>query len=552
MQTAVAALLGGFLGFAINFAARLFPLRVLDETLSELVEARREAEMENCKLDAALKNMSQGLSMYDASDRLVVSNRRYREIYGLRPEQTAPGTPFEAVLAERETKMIHAAGDEFFRDFVKRMHNGETGAVELGLQDGRVIYISYQPMPGGGWIAIHDDVTERRQAELRRAEAEREAEQSRQQEQIAAAANRAKSSFLATMSHEIRTPMNAVLGLASALLDSGPRSDQRQSLEIIQKSGETLLRLLNDILDLSKLESGRFSLEEIAFSPRAVVGDMLEIFEPQAAAKGLAFRIEYDPVIPSTLVGDGGRLRQIAMNLISNAMKFTASGEVVFGVKCLERGPTRVTLEGIVRDTGIGIAPEKIGRLFSEFSQVDSSINRRFGGTGLGLAIVKGIVDQMGGAITVESTLGVGTTLRFAISLPWSSKVVEAGTDDPSAIDALRCRIASLRRPMRILIAEDNQTNQLVMRHLLKDFDVQAQVVANGVEAVRAVETFEYDVVLMDMCMPEMDGVEATRAIRSHGGTSAAVPIIGSCSGVWRRDVSEQVLTNWYVADSTL
>ncbi len=376
-------------------------------------------------------------------------------------------------------------------------------------------------------------------AEIERSRAIAEAEVLRQQEQVAEAANRAKSNFLAVMSHEIRTPMNAVLGLANTLLETPLNAEQRQSVVTIQSAGDGLLEILNDILDFSKLEAGRVEFEAIAFSPGNLIHDVISIIRPRALAKDLAIREEEEPSVPSAVVGDAGRIRQVLLNLASNAVKFTASGEIKIIAKCLARDQGRATIEWTVTDTGIGIPANKIGSLFAEFVQADTSINRRFGGSGLGLAICKRLIEQMGGEITVESVLNQGSTFRFALTLPLAeAPVTSSEQNDLSLYAELKTQIAALKRPLRVLIADDNPANRLVAAKMLKEFDVQANQVADGAEALNAATRFAFDVILMDVRMPEVDGLQATRAIRAHGGPLAAVPIIAFTANAFEDDVN--------------
>jgi signal transduction histidine kinase/DNA-binding response OmpR family regulator len=353
----------------------------------------------------------------------------------------------------------------------------------------------------------------------------------------AEAANAAKTTFLAMMSHEIRTPMNAVLGMATTLLDTHLSAEQRRYVVAIHNAGDSLLEILNDILDFSKLESGRLSLENIAFSADALVANTLSIIGPRATAKNLAIRSVRDPTLPPALVGDAGRIRQVLLNLVSNAVKFTAAGEIVVSTRCSAIKDGKAVVEWTVSDTGIGIAPERIGSLFTNFVQADNSINRRFGGSGLGLAICKRLTEQMGGDIGVTSTPGNGTAFSFRLTLPVAAAIAVPEQHDETACAALQMRIAAFGRPLRALIVDDNPTNRLVAGRMLKDFDIQTDTACDGAEAVTAANRFNYDLILMDLRMPEMDGFQATRTIRARGGRLAAVPIVAFTANAFPEDI---------------
>jgi signal transduction histidine kinase/DNA-binding response OmpR family regulator len=354
----------------------------------------------------------------------------------------------------------------------------------------------------------------------------------------AQAASEAKSAFLAVMSHEIRTPMNAVLGLASALLATPLTDEQRSSVVAMHDAGDNLLDLLNDILDFSKLEAGRITSEQIAFSPETLADNAVSVIGMRASAKGLALKTIRESALPAALIGDAGHIRQVLLNLLSNAVKFTERGEVVVAIRCLARDATHATMEWSVSDTGIGIAPDRIKDLFKDFTQADSSISRRFGGSGLGLSISKRLVEQMGGEISLVSAPGQGSTFRFTLMLPITEGAALIGPDQPEPMFGdLRAHIARLGRPLRILVADDNATNRLVAAKMLQEFDVKADMACDGAEAVAAVTRFDYDAVLMDVRMPEMDGLQATRTIRARGGKLAGLAVVAFTANAYLDDI---------------
>jgi signal transduction histidine kinase/DNA-binding response OmpR family regulator len=365
-----------------------------------------------------------------------------------------------------------------------------------------------------------------------------EAELMRERERNAENESRAKSGFLAMMSHEIRTPMNGVLGLTGTLLDTPLTKDQRETVEAIRDSGDSLLRILNDILDFSKLDSGRMELEQTPFSPATLTQNPVSLLGPRARAKGLKITATCDDGLPDALLGDAGRIRQVLINLVSNAVKFTEHGSVTVRCTCPARDEASATLVWTITDTGIGIPDDRIGRLFGEFSQADASITRRFGGSGLGLAISKRLIEQMGGSIGVESHAGEGSVFTFTLVLPITEPVPEETAAPVDVVGAFEQRLRLLGRSARILFAEDNPTNQFVALQLLRGFDVQVDVVADGLEAVHGASSFLYDVICMDMRMPEMDGLAATRTIRALGGRLATIPIIALTANAFPEDVA--------------
>jgi len=348
------------------------------------------------------------------------------------------------------------------------------------------------------------------------------------------AASSAKSEFLARMSHEIRTPLNGVLGMAQALAaEPDLKPGHRQSLGVIRQSGESLLTILNDVLDLSKVEAGRLELEEIAFDLEATVRGAQETFAPQAAAKGLAFRLHLDPGAAGVYLGDPTRVRQVLYNLLSNAVKFTEAGEVSLTVT---HGAGALVLT--VADSGIGIAPADLARLFSRFQQVDSSTTRRYGGSGLGLSICRELAELMGGSVTVESNPGSGS--RFIVTLPLT-RVADRVAEARVTGDTLEAGLAESEATLRVLAAEDNPVNQLVLTTLLAQVGIAPDVVGDGQAAVDAWRTGDWDLILMDVQMPVLDGVEAVRAIRAAEAAEgrARTPILALTANAMQHQVAE-------------
>ena len=362
-----------------------------------------------------------------------------------------------------------------------------------------------------GLLGVVRDVTERKEAEERMRELAERAER----------ATRMKSAFLANMSHEIRTPMNGVLGMTEILLDTSLTLDQRKSLQIIRSSGESLLAVLNDILDISKIESGHLELEEVSFDLNEEILGAVALFSHAALGRGSELKVDLRPGVPRGVRGDPTRIRQVLSNLVGNAVKFTQDGEILVSVALEgdEDDPARIRFS--VRDTGVGIPQDKQQAIFQEFTQADSSTTREYGGTGLGLTISRHLVSLMGGELQLESVEGEGSDFFFTLSfpidhdLPPKSEAAHGG-DLTGAVDLTG---------VKVLVAEDNLVNQQVAMGLLERWGCDVTVVANGIEALESLEESIPDLVLMDVQMPGMDGLEATERIRRDPRFSS-IPIL--------------------------
>ena len=346
------------------------------------------------------------------------------------------------------------------------------------------------------------------------------------------AANQAKSDFLSSMSHEIRTPLNAIIGMAELLEHDSTRPDVKQCLRTIHTSGDVLLSLINDILDLSKIEAGQIEIEKVPVDLKMCVEEPINIVASLAADKGIELKLSNDPNLPEAILGDSLRLRQVLLNLLMNAVKFTERGMISLTTRLVMAEQGRL-ITFLVKDSGIGMTPDQQKRLFKIFSQADVSTTRRFGGTGLGLAISQKLVELMGGKITIESALGKGSVFQFSIPLveavkPQPIQGLGATPTQPNYALGQRC-------PMKILLAEDNKVNQQVVELMLNRLGYKTQIVINGLEAVSILDKEAFDLVLMDIQMPVMSGLEAAeKIIEKHG--SKRPQIIALTANATRED----------------
>lgn len=374
---------------------------------------------------------------------------------------------------------------------------------------------------------------QKEKAEEMRVKAEAETREAEFQRRRAEQSERSEQQFLANMSHEIRTPMNAVIGMTKLLLQKEPRENQLRYLHGIQQSSEALLVILNDILDISKVQAGRMELEWTALHLASILENVRATLQFRAEEKGLALNIHYDPAIPPTLCGDPVRLQQILLNLAGNAVKFTEKGEVSLTAHLTELLDRRCQLHFEVRDTGIGMNPEQLAVVFDSFRQASGETTRKYGGTGLGLSISKQLTELFGGRIEVESSPGKGSVFHVYIAL-------DIAEDEPDSAAALDPGAAEALRGLRILVAEDNALNRLVAEETLEMLipEVRIVIAENGLEALEAVQRESFDVVLMDVSMPVMDGLEATRAIRALPPPLCSIPIIAFTASVTKNEIN--------------
>ncbi|WP_295386568.1 ATP-binding protein [uncultured Thiodictyon sp.] len=480
---------------------------LVDERTSQLADANRFLRM----LADHLPSM---VAYWDRDERCRFANAVYTQWYGRTPESIIGGTLRE-LLGER----IY----EQSKHYIQAALSGETQQFERTLikPDGSTGYTLANYIPDlasdcadtcapdavRGMVTLVTDITEIKaaQLELQRLNGELAEHSSR-----ADAANQAKGAFLAQMSHEIRTPLNGIIGMTELALDAPLNPPVRESLGMIKHSGEALLSIINDILDFSKIEAGKLELEAVPLNLPDLVQRACDTLGPAARAKGMELTVMLDPQVPADLIGDPGRLRQVLLNLLSNALKFTERGRIGIRVQWCSRQERQVRLQFSVQDTGCGIAPDKQRLIFEPFSQEDASITRRYGGTGLGLSITSRLVQLMGGELWLDSTPGVGTTFYFTVVLDLAASPAPAASAPESAVNIPPTRV------LRLLLVEDNLINQKVGVGMLKRLGHQVAIANNGQEALDQLAEQPFDLVLMDMQMPVMDGLEATRQLRAR------------------------------------
>ncbi|WP_438479047.1 CHASE domain-containing protein [Oleiharenicola lentus] len=481
----------------------------------------RRAQEESHRLALVASRTASGVILTDTEWRVEWINEGFTRLFGFTFDEIKGRKPVDFMIgAETDLKTLQAMGQagESRRPYI--------GEILNYAKDGHKVWIELeiQPMFSErgehiGFMGLQLDITERK----------RHAEQMTLAKEAAEKANVAKGQFLAMMSHEIRTPMNGVIGMAGLLLDSQLTAEQRESAETIRHSGESLLTIINDILDFSKIESGRFELDHTEFSLNDCLEGALDLLSSAAAKKKIDLLYEIADGTPALVQGDATRLRQVLVNLIGNAVKFTDKGEVLVSVKALAWHPTGVDLHFAVRDSGIGISAENMERLFKPFSQVDASTTRRFGGTGLGLAICRRLVEMMGGRISVESEVGRGSTFGFTLRL---QEIGTSGSIPPSARQSFQGR--------RVLFVDDNAVSRRILRDLAVAWGLEAVFVNSGQAALEVLGTLDlFDAVIIDLHMPDMDGVGLAQSIRKIPTRSSTALLL--LSGFGQRTAAGEV-----------
>ncbi|MFH2143266.1 MAG: ATP-binding protein [Bacteroidota bacterium] len=526
-------------------------LSIADKELVFQIEEKEKRKTENIELEAlsySLRLSSQySLSLIEASRDPLITISTEGKITDMN----------EAFVNITEMTREKLTGTDFFNNFTDSQkasevyqevfEKGFVADYPLTIMDGKLTDVLfngsvYKDEKGNvlGAVVVARDITEQKRIEKELIEAKVFAElaaeiaigaksNAENATQIAEDAVKSKQQFLSNMSHEIRTPMNAIIGFTKVLLKTDLSAKQKEYLSAIKMSGDALIVLINDILDLAKVDAGKMIFEQIPFKMALSIAAMIHLFETKILEKNLELIKEYDDKIPEVLVGDPVRLHQIILNLISNAVKFTSKGSITVSVRLLTEDEEKATVEFEVSDTGIGISEDKIKNIFENFQQATSKTSRLYGGTGLGLSIVKKLVEPQGGTISVKSKIDVGTTFSFILSF--------MKTNDDAELEIEILERDSEIKNIKVLAVEDMALNQLLMKTLLDDFGFESDMASDGLIAIEKLQTKSYDIVLMDLQMPEMNGFEATEYIRNT--LNSKIPIIALTADVTTTDLAK-------------
>ncbi len=505
------------LGVLARHVEALLELRLRNDALNrelEAIQALRRSEDQVRRLALVAERTINGVIITDPAGRTTWVNAGFTALTGYTLEEMRDRRP-GAVLQGRDTdpltvarlRAAFVAGEACETEMLNYTKAGETRWLRLAIQP---LFAERAGADGGrrieSWMALTTDLTAAR----------RTTEQLREAVEIAESAMRAKGEFLATMSHEIRTPMNGVIGMTNLLADTNLDDTQREHVETIRSCGESLLTLINDVLDLSKMEVGRLELEAVPFSLTEIVHDALQLLSGQAEQRGIALHYQLPEALPAWVIGDPNRLRQVLLNLMGNALKFTERGSVSLDLAVLGQDDRQLRFSIAVRDTGIGMSPEQLARIGEPFSQADTSTTRRFGGSGLGLSICKRLITLMHGSIEVESTEGLGSTFRFTVQLPLSQRA-------PASAGRIAGR--------RVLCLDDQPLSLRLMDELCRSWDLQTETFANVLDLMARLRRADPlpDLVLTDHEMPGIDGVALSRLVRSDPRL-AGLPVLVASS----------------------
>ncbi|OME92936.1 MULTISPECIES: PAS domain S-box protein [Paenibacillus] len=472
-----------------------FISQIVDITQSKIAERKLQESIE--RYTSLKKYNHDAIISFNLEGRIINGNQMAEQLTGYKIPELI-GTKISNLIGERNLTRVLSVSADYV-------------AVEKGInvihhKDGHTVEVLATLAPivihnkNVGFYIIAKDMTEQKRLIIEKEAAEK--------------TNKAKSEFLAMMSHEIRTPMNGVIGMTDLILETELDEEQRDYVQIIKKSGTTLLNIINDILDFSKIESGRTELVEETFNLRTALSETLNLILPKALEKNIEVTTSVASDVPNQVYGDVTKLRQVLMNLLSNAIKFTPNGAVSISVQCVENQGNSALIQFSVMDTGIGVSSEKVAQLFEPFYQVDHYMTRKVEGTGLGLAICKKLVQLMGGDIWYEKNQNQpGSVFTFTVAFSFESNA--GNKQENEAVHENH----SLGNDLKILIAEDNEVNQLVLKKMIEKLGYNSTTVQNGLEAVEALERYSYDIVFMDIQMPFMDGTEAVRAIKESASS---------------------------------